>query len=64
MFIIGRKFCGFYFSHIHAEGFQHAHKSVSDLHAKDSRWLIVFTLKKICLIFFVFIFSKVGVSGT
>ena len=41
--LLVENFCGFYFSHIHAEGFQHAHKSVSNLHAKDSaRWLIVF----------------------
>ena len=38
MYNIGSKFCGFYFSHIHAEGVQDAQKSVSTMHAKDSAW--------------------------
>ena len=36
MYIIGRKFWVFYLLQIHAEEVQNAHKSVSNLHAKDS----------------------------
>ena len=40
------------FSYIHAEGFQNAHKSESNLRAKDSvRWLIGFKIR-ICVHFF------------
>ena len=63
MYLIGRKSCAFYFSHIHAEEVQNRNKSVSNSRAKDSaRWLIRFTLKKLCLIFFAFTFIRIDVQ--
>ena len=65
MYIIDGKFCGFYFSHIHAEGAQDAQKSVSTMHAKDSAWwLIGFNKKKFACFFFAFTFYREEVSGT
>ena len=46
MCIIGSEFCGFYYSHIHAEEVQDPQKSVLTLYVKDSAWwLIVINLK-------------------
>ena len=64
MNIIGSKFYGFYFSHIHKEEFQDAQKSVSTLYVKDSAWwLIGFSFKNLPGLFYPLIFESRSVRN-